>query len=75
MGNHQIPAIVQQLVNRALIVPSRICLALQQITGPRIVTMTAKGIAHSAAVFTGNKNTHQLSAANAQITVQMIGSS
>ncbi len=39
------------------------------------MAVAAKGIAHSAAVFTGNENTHQLSAANAQITVQIIGSS
>ena len=74
MSDHKVPAIVQQLFNRALIVPSRICLTLQQITRPSVVAMTAEGIADAAAVLTSDKDTHQTSATKEQITVQTIGS-
>jgi peptide deformylase len=59
MSDHQIPALIEDLLDWMLQVPTGIGLALEQITAPCVMTMAAEGIAHSAAVFTGDKDSHQ----------------
>ena len=58
MGNHQIPALGQHLLNWCLIVPAWVGFAFQQVTAPRVVAVAAKRIAHSAAVFTCDEDAH-----------------
>jgi hypothetical protein len=59
VGNHQIPALVENLLDWLLQMPTGIGLALEQIATPCVMAMAAEGITHSAAVFAGDKDSHQ----------------
>ena len=59
MSDHQIPALIKNLLDWFLQMPTGIGLALEQITAPCVMAMAAKGIAYSAAVFAGDKDSHQ----------------
>ena len=56
VGDHQIPAITQHLLNWLLQVPLRITFAWQQIAAKSKMPATPKGITDTSAVFAGNKN-------------------
>ena len=54
MGHHQIPAISQHLLNRALKVVAWVGLALQQIAAPCVMAKAAEGVTNATAVLAGD---------------------
>ena len=58
MGNHQVPLLIEDLLDRLLQMPLRIAFAFEQITRPSIVAALAESIADAGAVFTGDENSH-----------------
>ena len=54
MGNHQIPSVAQNLLDRLLQVPLRIAFAWQQVAAKSKMPATPKGITDTGAVFAGN---------------------
>jgi len=58
VGNHQIPAVTQHLLDWLLQVPLRIAFAWQQVTAPPVVAIAAERITDTGAVFAGDQYPH-----------------
>jgi hypothetical protein len=58
VGDHQIPAVAEYLLDWMLQVPLRIAFAWQQVAAKSIVAMAAKCITDAGAVFAGNEYPH-----------------
>jgi hypothetical protein len=58
VGDHQIPADVEHLLDGLLQVVARISLTLEQITTPCVMAAAPEGIPHSTAVFAGDQHPH-----------------
>jgi hypothetical protein len=54
MGNHQIPAVTQHILDWLLQVPLRVAFTWQQVAAKSKMPATPKGITDTGAVFAGN---------------------